>query len=152
MSYKQPRSIQVIIFAEIEEQQEFLLLKRIESQGGFWQSVTGSLENNETHRQAAVREVFEETGIHRSAEELIDLELTNVFEIAPQWRSRFAPDVTHNEEVCFALKVEKCAVQLDRLEHEAYLWLDAERAYAMFYWDSSRKALAKFITLHPSHQ
>jgi dihydroneopterin triphosphate diphosphatase len=147
MGYKQPRSIQVVIFAEIEKQQEFLLLKRIQSHGGFWQSVTGSLEDNETHRQAAVREVFEETGIHCNAEELIDLELTNIFEIAPQWRSKFAQDVTHNEEICFALQVEKCEVRLDALEHQDYLWLDAERAYAMFYWSSNKKALAKFITL-----
>jgi dihydroneopterin triphosphate diphosphatase len=145
MGYKQPRSVQVLIFAEIERQREFLLLKRIESHGGFWQPVTGSLETGETHRQAAVREVFEETGIDCNAEQLIDLELTNVFEIAPQWRSRFAPDVTHNEEVCFALQVEKCDVRLDSLEHDDYLWLDAERAYAMFYWDSNKKALAKFI-------
>lgn len=145
MGDKQPRSIQVVIFAEVEGQKEFLLLKRINKYGGFWQSVTGSLEDDETHRQAAVREVFEETGIHCTAEDLIDLELTNVFEIAPQWRSRFAPGVTHNEEVCFALRVEKCAVQLDTREHEDYLWLDAKRADAMFYWDSNKKALAKFL-------
>jgi dihydroneopterin triphosphate diphosphatase len=148
MSYKQPRSIQVIIFAESGTHSEFLLLKRVASQGGFWQSVTGSLEGGESHRQAAVREVFEETGIRCLAEELIDLELTNVFAIAPQWRARFAPEVTHNEEVCFALRVEKCEVRLDALEHEDYLWLDAERAYAMFYWESSKKALAKFTQQH----
>jgi dihydroneopterin triphosphate diphosphatase len=147
MSYKQPRSIQVIIFAESGTHTEFLLLKRIASHGGFWQSVTGSLEGSESHRQAAVREVFEETGIGCLADELIDLELTNVFAIAPQWRARFAPEVTHNEEVCFALRVEKVEVRLDALEHEDYLWLDAERAYAMFYWESSKKALAKFIQL-----
>lgn len=145
MSYKQPRSIQVIIFSESESGTEFLLLKRIAAHGGFWQALTGSLEGGETHRQAAVREVFEETGIHCKAEELIDLELTNVFAIAPQWRSRFAPGVTHNEEVCFALQVEKCEVRLDALEHEEFLWLDAERAYAKFYWQSNKKALAKFL-------
>src|SRR5688572_10920659 len=123
MIYKQPRSIQVVIFAELDGQREFLLLKRVASHGGFWQAVTGSLENEETHREAAVREVFEETGIVCHAEELRDLNLTNVFEIAPQWRSKFAPQVTHNEEVCFALKVQKCEVKLDTLEHQEYLWV-----------------------------
>lgn len=147
MIYKQPRSIQVLIFAEVENRREFLLLKRLESHGGFWQSVTGSLEAAETHRQAAVREVLEETGITCCAEELIDLELTNSFEIAPQWRSKFAPDVTHNEEVCFALQAEKCEVRLDRLEHQQYAWVDFERALEMVYWDSNQKALAKFMSL-----
>ncbi|KYK91979.1 hypothetical protein SA3733_09130, partial [Aggregatibacter actinomycetemcomitans serotype d str. SA3733] len=29
----------------------------------FWQSVTGSLEENETPRQAAIRELWEEIGL-----------------------------------------------------------------------------------------
>lgn len=140
MKYKQPRSIQVVIFTEVEGQREFLLLKRQESHGGFWQTVTGSLEQGETHREAAVREVSEETGIVCHAEALIDLHLTNVFEIAPQWRAKFAPDVTHNEEVCFALKVHKCDVRLDDREHENFVWLDEQRAFEMLYWDSSKKA------------
>jgi dihydroneopterin triphosphate diphosphatase len=144
MMYKQPRSIQVVIFAELENRREFLLLKRIERHGGFWQTVTGSLEEGETHLQAAVREVLEETGIHCRTEDFIDLKLTNIFAIAPQWRSKFAPDVTHNEEVCFALKAQKCDVRLDQLEHQEYSWVDFDRAFALLYWDSSKKALARF--------
>jgi dihydroneopterin triphosphate diphosphatase len=147
MGEKQPRSIQVIIFAESSTGREFLLLKRVAAHGGFWQPVTGSLEGVETHKEAAVREVFEETGIHCRVEELIDLELTNVFAIAPQWRGRYAAGVTHNEEVCFALRVEKCEVHLDALEHEASLWLDAERAGQRLFWESNKKALAKFLSL-----
>jgi dATP pyrophosphohydrolase len=147
MSAKQPRSIQVLIFADLEYRKEFLLLKRLESYGGFWQSVTGSLEAGETHRQAAIREVLEETGILCHEEALIDLNLTNIFEIAPQWRSRFAPDVTHNEEVCFALQVEKCEVRLDRREHQEYVWVEFDRAFEMVYWDSNKKALAQFKIL-----
>jgi dihydroneopterin triphosphate diphosphatase len=147
MGEKQPRSIQVIIFAEGSTGREFLLLKRVAAQGGFWQPVTGSLEVGETHQEAAAREVFEETGIHCRVEALIDLGLTQVFEIAPQWRGRYAAGVTHNEEVCFALQVEKCEVRLDALEHEDCLWLDAESAGEKFYWESNKKALAKFLSL-----
>src|SRR5215216_5159067 len=123
MRYKQPRSVQVVIFAETETGIEYLLLRRVKSHGGFWQSVTGSLEEGETHAQAAVREVLEETGISRREDELIELGVINVFEIAPQWRVKYAPGVTHNEEVCFALKVDKCEVRIDRREHEAYTWV-----------------------------
>jgi dATP pyrophosphohydrolase len=147
MKYKQPRSIQVVIFTEVAPHREFLLLKRLEPQGGFWQFVTGSLEAAETHQQAAVREVFEETGINCREEEFIDLHLTNVFEIAPPWRSRFAPGVTHNEEVCFALRVEKCEVRLDEREHQEAKWLGFEQASAMLYWESSKKALARLAAL-----
>ena len=121
---------------------EYLLLKRVAGFGGYWQSVTGSLEEGETHAGAAVREVLEETGIAATEAELIDLSLVNTFEIAPQWRVRYAPGVTHNEEVCFALKVDKCEVRVDPLEHDEYAWADYETALGMLYWDSSKRAFA----------
>src|SRR5690349_7026898 len=140
--YKLPRSVQVIIFTETTEQREFLLLKRIAHDMTFWQGVTGSLEEGETHREAAVREVQEETGIICCNEELIDLHLTNVFEIAPAWRTKFSPGTTHNEEVCFALKVEPCEIQHDAREHIAFMWVDYETAVSMLYWESNKKAFA----------
>lgn len=142
MRYKQPRSVQVVIFAEGLRVREYLLLKRVAGFGGYWQSVTGSLEEGETHAGAAVREVLEETGIAATEAELIDLSLVNTFEIAPQWRVRYAPGVTHNEEVCFALKVDKCEVRVDPLEHDEYAWADYETALGMLYWDSSKRAFA----------
>ncbi len=143
MSYKLPRSIQVVIFAQAVEPRSYLLLKRIDGHGGFWQTVTGSLEIGESHKAAAVREIYEETGIVCRESDLLDLELTNVFEIAPLWRAKFAPDVTHNEEVCFALSVAQGDVQLDATEHEDYQWVDYENALQMLYWESSKKALMK---------
>src|SRR5262245_13668919 len=140
MAFKQPRSIQVVIFADREAERRYLLLKRVESHGGFWQSVTGSLEADETHRAAAVREVQEETGLAISEDELIDLGVINRFEIAPQWRHKYAPGVTHNEEVCFALRTRQCDVRLDAGEHEAYVWEPYERAIVMLYWESTKRA------------
>ncbi|HVG17573.1 MAG TPA: dihydroneopterin triphosphate diphosphatase [Blastocatellia bacterium] len=147
MRYKQPRSVQVVIFAKTAVGFEYLLLRRVASHGGFWQSVTGSLEGDETHRQAAAREVMEETGIRRGEDELIELGLVNVFEIAPQWRLKYAPGVTRNEEVCFALRVDKCEVRLDSLEHEAYAWVDYDTAAGMLYWESNRRAFAAVADL-----
>ena len=140
MRYKQPRSVQVVIFADTPSGREYLLLRRVGGFGGFWQPVTGSLEEDETHAGAAVREVREETGIIAGEGELIDLSLTNTFEIAPEWRVRYAPGVTHNEEVCFALKVDKCEVRVDPAEHDEYKWADYEKAIGMLYWDSNRRA------------
>lgn len=142
MPYKQPRSIQVVIFAGSAQDVHCLLLRRVASHGGFWQSVTGSLEGEETHKQAAVREVFEETGLSLREEEMIDLGLVNTFEIAPRWLEKYAPGITHNEEVCFALKVPECEVQIDTIEHDAYVWVNYERAMEMAYWDSNKRALA----------
>jgi dATP pyrophosphohydrolase len=143
MPYKLPHSIQVVIYNPRLNPRCYLLLRRVAPQGGFWQTVTGSLEMNESHLAAAVREVNEETGIVCREIDLLDLHLTNVFAIAPQWRSKFAPEVTHNEEVCYALTVEQSEIRLDQTEHEAYDWVDYDTALEMLYWESSKKALAK---------
>jgi dATP pyrophosphohydrolase len=142
VQYKQPCSVQVVIFAETSANRRYLLLRRVASHGGFWQSVTGSLEEGETHRQAATREVLEETGFVAREEELIELGVINTFEIAPLWRAKYAPGVTHNEEVCFALKVEEREVRLDPLEHDAFEWESYDRAIEMLYWESTRRAFA----------
>jgi dATP pyrophosphohydrolase len=142
MPYKQPRSVQIVVFSERAGRRLYLLLRRVPSHGGFWQSVTGSLEDEETHLQAAVREVREETGFIVRENELIDLGVTNVFEIAEQWRPKYAPGVTHNEEVCFALPVQHEKVEIDPFEHDAYVWVDYDSAVEMLYWESNRRTLA----------
>ncbi|MEN3335054.1 MAG: dihydroneopterin triphosphate diphosphatase [Blastocatellia bacterium] len=147
MPFKQPRSVQVVLFAETLEGREFLLLRRVRSHGGFWQSVTGSLEGDETHAQAAVREVYEETGYRPRPDELIELGIVNVFEIAPQWRVKYAPGVTTNEEVCFALQVAKLDVVIDAIEHDAFTWVGYDAAIQMLYWESNRRAFAAVADL-----
>ena len=147
MPYKQPRSVQVVIFTETPQGREYLLLRRLASHSGFWQSVTGSLEPGETHLEAAVREVYEETGYRPRQAEVIELGIVNVFEIAPEWRTKYAPGVTHNEEVCFALEVEKLDVVIDRLEHDAFAWVDYRAAIEMLDWESNRRAFAAVADL-----
>ena len=142
MSYKQPRSVQVVVFSERAGRRLYLLLRRVPSHGSFWQSVTGSLEDGETHLQAAVREVREETGFSVRETELIDLGVTNVLEIAEQWRPKYAPGVTRNEEVCFALAVQHARVEIDFSEHDEYVWVDYDSAFEMLYWESNRRTLA----------
>jgi dATP pyrophosphohydrolase len=90
-----------------------------------------------------MREVREETAIACSADELIELDLINRFEIAPQWREKYAPGITHNEEVCFALKAHLCEVIIDTREHDAYAWVDYDTAVDMLYWESTRRAFAR---------
>ena len=39
------------------------MLKRILEKGGFWQPITGNVREGETFKEAAMREIGEETGI-----------------------------------------------------------------------------------------
>ncbi len=58
--------IEAHIFREINDDIEFLLLKRSEKEiyPGLWQMVTGKVEAGENAYQAAIREINEETGLN----------------------------------------------------------------------------------------
>ncbi|HKV39601.1 MAG TPA: dihydroneopterin triphosphate diphosphatase [Blastocatellia bacterium] len=140
--YKRPRSVQIVVFREALKGREYLLLKRVETEGGYWQSITGSLERGETNSEAALRELKEETGFEARLDELIDLDITNVFKIDPRWLQKYEPGVTHNEETCYALEVRAGVPILNAAEHTAFSWTTFEVAMRMVYWESTKKGLA----------
>ncbi len=137
--YKIPESVLVVIH---DERLDVLLIERAD-RPGFWQSVTGSKDlPEESLIETAIREVYEETGIrvaglpsHALAgddvaamelplENLRDWQLSNVFEIYPVWRHRYAPGVTRNTEHVFSLLVPAdIPVRLAPREHLQHAWL-----------------------------
>ena len=119
-----------------------LLIERADA-ASYWQSVTGSQEPGETLRETATRELREETGIDGEAYGgLDDWKLSNVYEIYPRWRHRYAPGTTHNTEHVFALEVpESVSVRLDPREHRSYVWLPWEEAAAKCFSWSNRDAI-----------
>jgi|SRR5215471_1514419 len=148
---KQPRSVQVVVFFEDVGGRVYLMLRRIARYGGHWQTVTGSLEPDESHLAAARRELSEETGITADTKEFIDLHLVNTFQIAPEWRHRYAPEITHNEEVCFAFAATGREISMEPSEHDQYCWLEYQSAMQIAYWESTRLALAATEALLPNH-
>ncbi|TXG87422.1 MAG: dihydroneopterin triphosphate diphosphatase [Thermomicrobiales bacterium] len=125
MSFKQPVSALVVIHTQ---KLDVLLLERARHPG-YWQSVTGSAEPGEALADTARREVFEETGIDASLYSLEDWKRSSVWEIFLEWRFRYAPGVTHNEEHVFSLCVpEGIPVAISPTEHRAFVWLPWRQA------------------------
>ena len=138
--YKIPKSVLVVIH---DTEGRVLLIERA-SQAGFWQSVTGSLDApDESHWEAAVREVREEVGINALAPEsqLVDWAIENVYEIYPTWRHRYAPGVTHNAERVFGLRVPPHTVVRLSEEHTAYCWLPKLEAAEKCFSPSNAEAI-----------
>lgn len=137
--HKIPESVLVVIYTP---QFDVLLLERAD-RPGFWQSVTGSKDSlDEPLRQTAVREVGEETGIDAERFELKDWHLSNVYEIYPVWRHRYAPGVTHNTEHVFGLCVNaRIDVTLAPCEHLQYQWLPWKEAADRCFSASNAEAI-----------
>ena len=147
--FKIPVSVLVVIYArEVHHTRdlEVLLIERADKPG-FWQSVTGSKDHvDEALRDTCRREVAEETGIvvGRDAgdDALVDWGLTNIYEIYPVWRHRYADGVTHNQEHVFGLEVARdVPVVLSPREHSAYAWLPWREAADRCFSPSNAEAI-----------
>ncbi|MFC4159306.1 dihydroneopterin triphosphate diphosphatase [Chitinimonas lacunae] len=137
-AYKQPVSVLVVIYTP---QLETLILERTDFKDA-WQSVTGSIEPGETLRNAAIREVKEETGIDASLYQLQDWDLVNTWEIYEIWRHRYAPGVTENTEHVFGLLLpERVEPLLSEREHSHWLWREYGAAAEQVFSPSNAEAL-----------
>lgn len=174
MGHKIPESVLVVIHsAELE----VLLIERADAPG-YWQSVTGSKDTpDEALAETAAREVGEETGIkvvpgplagaagdapgglppgslvncvdnRVPFSNLRDWNLSNVYEIYPVWRHRYAPGVTRNTEHVFGLLVPRAVpVTLSPREHVRHVWLPYREAADRCFSPSNAEA----ILLLPNH-
>ena len=153
--HKIPESVLVVIHTP---QREVLLIERADKPG-YWQSVTGSKdEPDEPLLRTCVREVAEETGIVIDdgaaggvpLSALRDWGLSNVYEIYPVWRHRYAPGVTHNTEHVFGLTVpHRVEVTLNPREHLRFEWLPWREAADRCFSPSNAEAILQLPRFLP---
>jgi dATP pyrophosphohydrolase len=139
--HKIPISVLVVIHTA---DFEVLLIERANSDG-FWQSVTGSIDfPDEPLTTAATRELFEETGIRADGVDIVlrDWHLSNIYEIYPNFRHRYAPGVTRNTEHVFSVCVPRdIPITLSPREHVAHLWLPLLAAADRCFSSSNAEAI-----------
>lgn len=146
MQYKNNESVLVVIYAQ--NTGRILMLQRRDDPT-FWQSVTGSLEHQETPRETALREITEETGLKISEKTtaLYDCQQSVDFEIFPHFRDKYAPNITHCREHWFLLAVEQ-EFEPRLTEHLAFQWLSAEQAVELTKSPNNAQAI-KYYFLAP---
>jgi len=142
--FKIPESVLVVIHTA---DRQVLLIERADHPG-YWQSVTGSKDvDDEALVVTAQREVLEETGIAVGSPtvplaNLRDWHLSNVYEIYPVWRHRYASGVTHNTEHVFGLRVPRdVPIRISPREHLRHEWLDWRAAADKCFSPSNAEAV-----------
>ena len=125
------RPEEVLVF--VRRGDEFLVLRRSPSRGGYWHSVAGALEEGESYEDAAARELLEETGLEATP---VDAGRPFAYSMdeEPEWRKYFQPGV---EEIAVRTFVVDAPAgwepELD-FEHDEHRWCEAGEALELLYW------------------
>lgn len=137
---RRPTQVAIYIFRQRHNQREYLLLRRIPEAGGFWQGVTGGVEDDETVLETAARELFEETGFSGLC--ITQLDYCRSFPVPESMKHHFDSDVTRLTEFAFHAKVEPgINPTLDPQEHTEFMWVTYEQALSMLHHQANIDAL-----------
>lgn len=127
-----PVQVQGILFRKINGEIEYLLLKRNPEREGFWQPVTGGLEEGETRDEALGREVLEETGTKNPVRIIEDV---YYFELSTP---------LHEKEYVYGVEVLPTEeIKIDNREHSEHRWCSFEEALELLKWKENKEALEK---------
>lgn len=123
-----------VVYRRIGAEIEFLLLRRVPTDGGFWQPVTGKIEAGEHVRDAAIREVEEEAGI--TIDDLLHISDDIVHE--QEW----GDDTIVGRDVVYAFEAPAhIEATLSESEHDAHDWLTLDAALERLKYDGNKESL-----------
>jgi dihydroneopterin triphosphate diphosphatase len=129
---KLPIQVDIIIYVINNGIVKYLLFKRQPERGGFWQPVTGGVEEGETILYAARREVMEESG-YIKVKNMYDLNYTFTFNVKEKIIT----------EHVFAFEVVHTDVKFCTREHSEIKWVSFDEAMIYLKWDTNKEALTK---------
>lgn len=129
-----PLKIEAIVFRKNRSTIEYLLVKRTETDGGFWQPITGTVHDGEKLIECLSRELGEETGITKTK---------SISDIIYQfdWRKNSGQAIC---EFAYAVEVSvDSVIKLNPNEHDAYKWEKYEDAKNTLFTDNNKNAIDK---------
>ena len=122
------------VLIHVRRGDEFLVALRAPDHGGYWHTIAGTVEDGEAFHAAAVRELWEETGL--KVEQLEPLgEFAYVRE---EWESQ--PGLRVHVEAFF-VDVEPGWEPTLNEEHDEYRWLRRDEAAELLFWPEPARLL-----------
>ncbi len=130
------RSAGAVLFSETDSGKIFLLLNY---PSGHWDFVKGNIEDMETLKQTALREIREETGI-------IDVEFIDGFEEKIEYHYQRDEDLIHKEVVFFLAKTKTIDVKIS-YEHLGFVWLSFDDTLKKLTYKNAKNVMNKIKKL-----
>jgi dihydroneopterin triphosphate diphosphatase len=118
---------------------KYALFRRIDRDGGYWQTIAGGGEEGESPLEAARREALEEAGLPVSLT-FIELDSRASIPISHFKELSKLPGIYVIPEYAFAVDAKDVEIQLS-YEHSEFLWLRYDKAMEFLRWDSNKTAL-----------
>jgi len=133
MSRNRVAQVEVIVFKVVAGIPMFLMLKRMPNRGGFWQPVTGGVDEGEVLVEAAKREVLEETNISEIVRIIEDVHYFEFESIGFGW----------TKEYVFGVECPADTIAKISDEHSEMKWCTLEESLELLKYDSNKEGLRK---------
>ena len=129
---KNEKSAGIVFFRKTKNGINFLLLNY---PSGHWDLVKGHIENNETARDAAIRESKEETGI-------TDIKFIDSFQEEIEYYFTYDKQDIHKKVIFFLSETKQEKIILSS-EHLDFLWADFDVAIKKITFETAKSVLKK---------
>ncbi len=126
------RKVQGIVYYNNSDGLFILGLHRTPDDGGFWQTLTGTVEEDESYQDCLIRELKEETGI--GSNEILNIE-GPIHEFA--WGSN---DTLYQEQVYLVEVTTGTIITLSE-EHDEYQWITPVKSKEIFKFEGTKAGI-----------
>jgi 8-oxo-dGTP pyrophosphatase MutT (NUDIX family) len=132
----QENSSGIIVFRQVRSQRYYLLL-HYHYRGDYWDFPRGNIREDETPKEAAIRETEEETGLS-----VDQLSVVEGFEEHAKWFYRLERQTVRKQVTYFLAETENENVKVSE-EHIGAKWLNYKDALNQLQYKNSKKLLQK---------
>ena len=129
------------IVVVVRREGTFLLLRRAPERLGYWSLVAGGLEPDESPREAAQRELLEETGLREEVRGLPLALSYSLLDDPPAIRARYAPGVETVTVHPFLVDSPGDWEPTLDAEHDLHRWCDLDDAVSLMPYETTRRAV-----------
>ena len=136
MVKKYRKAVFIVAYARVGKSFEYVLLKRKKRWVG-WEFPKGGVDDGESLRETAMREIYEETG--QKARNIKKFEVSGKYDYSREFPDR--KGIAGQTYTLFAIEIKKKEIIFDTKEHSDFTWMDFEKAFEKLNFVNQKECL-----------